>query len=350
MSLIDTLAERLTRHPKRVVFPEGSDPRILQAARQFATRRLGVPILLGDRTVIKENAARLDLRLDGLRILEPARADEFPEFVQKFQGLRRFKGLDEHAARDYVANNNYFAAIMLATMGADAVVAGATQSAASGLRPLFQVLPLQDGVTTASSLAIVETSQPHIGINGHLFLADCGVLPSPSMEQLADIAVTTAALANHLTDQTPRVAMLAYSTKSRDPKNPTIGKIQGATKLAHRKAVERGLVMEIDGEMQLDAALDPVTAKQKGVDSSVAGRANVLVFPDLNSGNITLKTLQIVSNARTYGQIITGLSRPAAEISRSASAHDIFGTAVLVAAQAVDKSFLYAHNPPDAQG
>lgn len=349
MSLIDTLAERLTRHPKRVVFPEGSDPRILQAARQFATRRLGVPILLGDRTVIKENAARLDLRLDGLRIIEPARADEFLEFVQKFQGLRRFKGLDEQAARDYVANNNYFAAIMLATMGADAVVAGATQSAASGLRPLFQVLPLQDGVTTASSLAIVETSQPHIGINGHLFLADCGVLPNPSMEQLADIAVTTAALANHLTDQTPRVAMLAYSTKSRDPKNPTIGKIQGATKMAHAKAVARGLTMEIDGELQLDAALDPVTAKQKGVDSSVAGRANVLVFPDLNSGNITLKTLQIVSNARTYGQIITGLSRPAAEISRSASAHDIFGTAVLVAAQAVDKSFLYAHNPPDAQ-
>src|SRR5580704_5648202 len=112
MSLIDALAERLTRHPKRVVFPEGSDPRILQAARQFATRKLGVPILLGDRTVIKENAARLDLRLDGLRIIEPARADEFESFVQKFQGLRRFKGLDEFEARDYVANSNYFAAMM----------------------------------------------------------------------------------------------------------------------------------------------------------------------------------------------------------------------------------------------
>ncbi len=349
MSLIDTLAERLSRHPKRVVFPEGSDPRILQAARQFATRKLGVPILLGDRTVIKENAARLDLRLDGLRILEPTRADEFEDFVKKFQGLRRFKGLNDLEARDYVANSNYFAAIMLATMGADAVVAGATQMAASGLRPLFQVLPLQEGVTTASSMAIVETSQPHIGINGHLFLSDCGVLPNPTAEQLADIAVTTAALAYHLTNQTPRVAMLAYSTKSRDPKNPTIGKIQAATKLAHRKAVDRGLTIEIDGEMQLDAALDTVTAKQKGVDSSVAGRANVLIFPDLNSGNITLKTLQIVANARTYGQVITGLTRPAAEISRSASAHDIFGTAVLVAAQAVDHAFLYAHNPPAAQ-
>jgi phosphate acetyltransferase len=345
MSLIEALAERLTRHPKRVVFPEGADPRILQAARQFATRKLGVPILLGDRTLIKENAARLDLRLDGLRIMEPARADEFDEFVKKFQGLRRFKGLDEFEARDYVANNNYFAALMLATMGADAVVAGATQTAASGLRPLFQVLPLQEGVTTASSMAIVEISNAQIGINGHLFLADCGVLPNPTDEQLADIAVTTAALAYHLTNQTPRVAMLAYSTKSRDPKNPVIGKVQAAAKIAHRKAVARGLVMEIDGEMQLDAALDPITAKQKGVEGSVAGRANVLIFPDLNSGNITLKTLQIVSGARTYGQIITGLARPAAEISRGASAHDIFGTAVIVAAQAVDQRFLYAYAP-----
>ncbi len=345
MSLIDSLAERLSRHPKRVIFPEGADPRILQAARQFATRKLGVPILLGDRTVIKENAARLDLRLDGLRIIEPERADEFPEFVKKFQGLRRFKGLDDQEARDYVANNNYFAAMMLATMGADAVVAGATQMAASGLRPLFQVLTLQEGVSSASSMAIAETSIPNIGYNGHLFLSDCGVLPNPSAEQLADIAVTTAALAYHLTNEMPRVAMLAYSTKSRDPKNPVIGKIQVATKLAHRKAIERGLNIEIDGELQLDAALDPITAKQKGVDSSVAGRANVLIFPDLNSGNLVLKTLQIVSGARTYAQVITGLSRPAAEISRGASAHDIFGTAVLVAAQALDHSLLYANTP-----
>jgi phosphate acetyltransferase len=345
MSLINTLADRLARHPKRVVFPEGADPRILQAARQFATRKLGVPILLGDRTVIKENAARLDLRLDGLRIIEPSRADEFPEFVKKFQGLRRFKGLNEFEARDYVASNNYFAALLIATMGADAVVAGATQMASSGLRPLFQVLPLQDGVTTASSMAIAETSNPQLGINGHLFLADCGVLPNPTAEQLADIAITTATLAHHLTNQMPRVAMLAYSTKSRDPKNPVIAKVQAATVLAQRKAKERGLVLEIDGDLQLDAALDLATAKQKGVEGSVGGHANVLVFPDLNSGNITLKTLQIIAGARTYGQIITGLSRPAAEISRGASAHDILGTAVIVAAQAVDHSFLYGNAP-----
>ncbi len=345
MDLIETLAERLTRHPKRVVFPEGADPRILQAARQFATRRLGVPILLGDRIRIKENAARLDLRLDGVRIIEPARSDEFDEFCKKFQGLRRFKGLNELEVRDYVANNNYFAAMLLATSGADAVVAGATSTAASGLRPLFQVLTLQENVGTASSMIIVETSQKHLGINGHLFLADCGVLPNPTEHQLADIAVTTAALAHHLTDQTPRVAMLAYTTKTASTKNPVIVKVKAATELAVQKARAWGLPAEIDGELQLDAALDPATAQQKGVGGPVAGRANVLVFPDLNSGNITLKALQIVTGARTYGQVITGLSRPAAEISRSASAHDIFGTAVLVAAQAVDRRFLYAIEP-----
>ena len=346
MSLIETLSARLVRHPKRVVFPEGADPRILQAARQFATRRLGVPILLGDRSRIKENAARLDLRLDGMRIIEPARSDEFGDFVTRFQGLRRFKGLDQQEARDYVANNNYFAALMLATMAADAVVAGATSTPASGLRPLFQVIPLQEGVESASSMVIIETAQKHLGINGHLFLADCGVIPNPTHNQLADIAVTTASLARHLTDQTPRVALLAYSTKAQSPKNPVIAKVQAATQLAHQKALAWKLSAEIDGELQLDAALDPAIAQQKGVEGPVAGKANILVFPDLNSGNIALKMVQIFAGARTYGQVITGLARPAAEISRSASAHDIFGTAVLVAAQAVDRRFLYAAEPP----
>jgi phosphotransacetylase len=194
-------------------------------------------------------------------------------------------------------------------------------------------------------MVIIETSNKQLGINGHLFLADCGVIPNPDENQLADIAVTTAALAHHLTGQTPRVALLAYSTKSHSAPNPAIAKVKSATQLAHQKAMAWKLAADIDGELQLDAALDPAIAKQKNVEGSVAGRANVLVFPDLNSGNIALKMVQIVAGARTYGQVITGLARPAAEISRSASAHDIFGTAVLVAAQAVDLRFLYAIEP-----
>lgn len=341
MSLINRLSVRLQNHPKRVVYPEGTDPRIIQAARQYATRGLGVPILLGDRTRIKINAARLDIKLDGVKIIEPARSDELEDFMTKFQGLRRFRNLDKQSARDYVLNNNYFATLMLATGGADAIVSGATINASSALRPLFQIIPTQEGVQTASSMLILEKEDSRLGIDGALFMADCGVIPEPTSEQLADIACTTAGLAWHLTNERPRVAMLAFSSKANKDKHSSIARMKAATSLAKDKARDHDMPVEIDGELQADAALDPFVAEQKEIGGSVAGQANVLVFPDLNSGNIASKLAQIVSGARSYGQIITGLSKPAAEISRGASAHDIFGATVIVAAQAVDKKYLY---------
>lgn len=341
MSLINRLSIRLQNHPKRIVFPEGADPRIIQAARQFATRGLGVPILLGDRSRIKISAAKLDIKLDGIRVLEPERSEELESFCKKFQGLRRFRGLDDAEASSYLKNNNYFATMMLATANADAIVSGAASSASSALRPLFQIIPLQERVKTASSMLILEMEDSKLGIEGALFLSDCGVIPEPTAEQLADIAVTTSGLAHHLTNQAPRVAMLSYSSKSSTSKNPVIMKMKAATTLARDKVREHDMPAEIDGELQVDAALEPFIAEQKGLEGSVAGKANVLVFPDLNSGNIAAKLAQIISGARSYGQIITGLSKPAAEISRGASAHDVFGTAVIVAAQAVDRAYLY---------
>ncbi len=341
MSLINRLSVRLQNHPKRVVFPEGADPRIIQAARQFATRRLGVPILLGDRTRIKINAARLNIKLDGIRIVEPARSEEMPGYITKFQGHQRFSGLKEQEAQEYLANPNYFAAMMVATGGADAVVSGATVGPAGGLRPILQILPRQAGVETVSSMQIMEMEESKLGIDGALFLSDCAVLPEPSAEQLADIACTTAMLAYHLTNQPPRVAMLAYSTKSSGTKHQSIERVKSATAIARAKARDFDMPVEIDGELQVDAALDPFTAAVKDIESSVAGQANVLIFPDLNSGNIASKMVQIIAGIPSYGQILTGLDRPAAEISRGASAHDIFGTAVIVAAQAVDRRYLY---------
>ncbi len=347
MSLIEKLSPRLARHPKRVVFPEGDDPRILQAARQFATRRLGVPILLGDRTQIKETAARLDLRIEGIRIIEPARSEEIEKFIELFQGLRRFSGLRDKEARDYLSDSNYFAAMMLATGGADAAVSGATRAASSAIRPFLQILPRIEGVDTISSINILDTSNPALGTDGILFLADCGVIPEPTEQQLADIAVNTAGIAQHLTNVDPHVAMLSYSTKTASSKNPSVNKMKAATALAQAKAKERMLEASFDGELQVDAALDPSTAATKKVDSSVAGRANVLVFPDLNSGNIALKLTQLVSGTRAYGQILTGFAKPVAEISRGSSAHDIFGTVVIVAAQAVDRNYLYPVVDPE---
>lgn len=347
MPLIAKLSERLKRHPKRVVFPEGSDPRILQAARKFASRRLGIPILLGDRATIKSNAEKLDISLDHIRIIEPGRSDDLPDFIQMFQGLRRFKNLKEKEAEEYLQNTNYFATMMLATSRVDAIVSGATSNASSALRPLLQIIPKQADVHTVSSLNIFDLEDKETGKDRELFLADCAVIPNPTSEQLCDIAVNTAALRYHLTNSIPRVALLSYTSKSVTSKDPTVAKMKAATEMARKRAHALGLPMEIDGELQVDAALDPIVAQSKRIDGPVAGQANVLIFPDLHSANIASKLVDQLTRARNYGPILTGLSRPAAEISRGASAGDIFGTAVMVASQAIDHKLLYPTDQDD---
>lgn len=341
MALIDRLLAKLQRHPKRVVFPEGSDVRIIQAARQFATRRLGVPILLGDRAEIKERASRLDIRLDGIRIMEPERSDDFELFMPMLETHPKTRELSTDEQRKLLLDRHNFAALMLHSSRVDALVAGATMTASSGLRSLFRLLPKQESVKVASSMLILDQENPNFGMEGLLFLADCGVIPEPSAEQLADIAMTTAKIAYHLTNETPRVAFLSYTTHSNSISHPSITKIRSALQLAREKAAAHNFQVHLDGELQLDAALSRQVAEQKSVgDSPVAGRANVLIFPDLNSGNIASKMIQLVAGARTYGQIITGLSQPCAEISRGAHVYDIFGTAIVTCSQAIDRNLI----------
>jgi phosphate acetyltransferase len=340
MPLLNKLIERLQRHPKRIVFSEGSDPRVLQAARQWVTRRMGAPILLGDRTLIKQTAAKLSLDTKGMRIIQPEESGDFETFVKQLEELKESQGLLISDVRKAVADTGYFATLMLLNAQADGLVSGATVAATSALRPLFQIIPRQEHVHTASSLMILDWDEKKIGADGSLFLADCGIIPEPSAEQLCDIALSTAMIARHLTNDIPRVAMLSYSTKS-NSQHPAIVKMRRATELAREKAAAASLPMEIEGEMQVDAALDTNFAAAKQISGPVAGRANVLIFPDLNSGNIAFKLIQLLAGANTFGQIITGLSRPAAELSRGASAHDAFGAAAVVGCQAIDRRLLY---------
>lgn len=340
MALIDRLLGKLQRHPKRIVFPEGADARIIQTARQLATRRCGVPVLLGDRGEIKDRAHRLDIRLDGIRILEPERSEDFELFVPMVDAHPRFGSLAPSEKRALLLDRHNFAALMLTSGRVDALVGGATVTASSGLRSLFRIVPKQNGVKSASSMLILDQEKTELGFGGLLFLADCGVIPEPTTEQLADIAVTTASIAGHLTGEIPRVAFLSYSTHSAHPP-PDIGRLREAVEIARVRAQNLKIELLVDGELQLDAALDPETAEQKGVGTSpVAGRANVLIFPNLHAGNIAAKMIQTVAGARTYGQIITGLNRPCAEISRGAHIYDIFGTAVITACQAIDQKLL----------
>jgi phosphate acetyltransferase len=334
MRFIATIIEKLQRHPKRLVFPEGTEPRVLQAARQYHSLRLGAPILLGDRTKIKDAAAQLNVSLEGVRIINPAQSEDLEMFTKRFEFLRRVKGVQGKEAREAMLNPNYYGAMMLALHQADGYVSGANQSSGSVLRPLFQIVKVAPEATTASSCMIMEVEDSRFGQDGVLFMADCGVIPEPTVEQLSDIAVSTAQLARLLLGIRPRVALLSFSTKG-SATHPSIGKVQAATALAQQKARTLALEADFDGELQLDAALVPEIAARKLPESPVAGRANVLIFPDLNAGNIGSKLVQHVAKAHAYGQILLGLDRPAADVSRGSNAHDVLGVAAIVGIQSI---------------
>lgn len=346
MPLIKKLSARLQNHPKRVVFAEGANSRVLAAARQFATRKLGVPILLGNREEIELIAKQKDIRLDGMKIITPVLSEEFNDLKKILGSLPKFKKFGDEQLTEMASKGSYFASLMLVTGRCDAMVAGADTSAATALRPILSIVPLQKGFKTASSMVVLSTQNPELGIDGDIFLADCEVIPEPTSEQLCDIAITTAILVNHLTLRTPKVAMLGFTSKIPNSKLDSIMKMKSATALVHDKALalqrENGIQIEVDGELQVDTALHAEIAKIKGVSSTVAGHANILIFPDLNSGNIASKMIGIISDVKCYGQILTGLTRPVAELSRGSSADDIFGASVIVGAQAVDKKFLSA--------
>jgi phosphate acetyltransferase len=340
MRFIGSVIEKLQRHPKRVVFPEGTEPRILQAARQFYSLRLGAPILLGDRTKIKAAAADLNVSLEGVRIINPAESEDLETFARRFELLRRFKGIQEREARDAMLNPNYYGAMMVAMHQADGFISGASEVTGSTLRPLFQIIKVAPQAATASSCMIMEVEDTRFGEGGVMFMADCGVIPEPTVEQLADIAVSTAQLAHKLLGTRPRVALLSFSTKG-SATHASIGRVQAATALARQKAEQNRFEADFDGELQVDAALVPEIAVRKLPDSKVAGRANVLVFPDLNSGNIASKLVQHVARANAYGQILLGLDRPAADVSRGSNAHDILGVSAIVGVQSIAHRDLY---------
>ena len=340
MRFIARLIDKLQRHPKRIVFPEGTEPRILHAARQFHALRLGAPIVLGDRDKVKAAAAHAGVPLDGIRVIDPETSSDLDSFVQRFMRLRRSQGVQEPEARMAMKQPNYFGAMMVAMHQADGFVSGANDIPGSVFRPLFQIVKVAPQATAASSCMIVELQNAKFGEDGVLFIADCGVIPEPSVEELAEIAVSTALLAKHLLNIRPRVAFLSFSTKG-SAMHASVGRVQAATALARQRAEQKGLAADFDGELQLDAALVDEIARRKAPESPVAGRANVLIFPELNSGNIGAKLLQHVACANAYGQILLGLDRPAAEVSRGSTAQDILGVAAIVAVQAIAYHLLY---------
>ena len=346
MSFLESVYAKLRRHPKRIVFPDGNDPRVVRAARMFNDRGLGVAILIGKRDEIEQVASANDVSLEKVAIVDPETSSEMPRFLKMAALLERYKGMAGGDLRNLLITPNYFACMMLQHGLVDGLVGGVGSYSSSLFRPLLQLIKPLPHAPVVSGAMVVEVPRHEFGDDGVLFFADCGVVPEPTVDQLASIGVQTGLLARQVFGKTPRIAFLSFSTHGSSSHASTV-KMAAAAALAKEMAVRIGgsagldYPMEIDGELQGDTAIVPAVAQIKLPDSLVAGKANVLIFPDLNSGNIAAKLVQYLSGARVYGQIVTGLSRPAAELSRGTLSEDIAAVAAIIGLQAIEYRKLY---------
>ncbi len=340
MSFIDSVFKKLKRHPKRIVFPDGDDARVARAAQLFYERGLGIPILLGKRDVIERVALAEKASLDHVAIINPETAADLPIFCERLERLERYRNMGLKDSRAVMSNHNYYAAMMVQYGLADALVGGVSSYGGALLRPLLNLIKPLPHANVVSSCTIVELERKEFGDDGVMFFADTGVVPEPTVSQLATIAVEAGLLARQVFGRRARVALLSFSTKG-SAKTASTEKVAGATTLAREMVSRLGAEVAIDGEMQADAALVPELAEKKMGPSLVAGKANVLVFPDLNSGNIAVKLVHHLAAARTYGQIVLGLTKPAADLSRGTDAEEIAAMAALVGLQAIEYRKLY---------
>jgi phosphotransacetylase len=333
--LLGRLCQTLKKHPKRIVFTDGKDIRVLRAAERMVALEIGVPILLGKKDKIEKMAVDEGVNLTFVNVIEPARSCEIELFCHRLQKMARYQQKVIADPRDLVERPHNFAAMMVQYGHADGMVSGNASSPAVVFRAVISIIAPLPGVSKIFGTSVlVAPHLKHFGKDGVMFMADCGVIPKPSVKQLATIALETGKLAQHFLGRTPRVAMLSHSTKgSADTKQA--GKMAAAAELARTKAHEKHLDIRIDGELQADVALDPVAAEVKLPDQAALDSADVLVFPNLDAGHITLKILEHVAGAQSYGQLIMGLTRPAAQVPLTITEDRLLGTAILVGAEAI---------------
>ena len=340
MRFIESIFEKVRKHPKRVVFPDGELPRVIKAAELFYQSQLGIPILLGRRELIHEIAQSEGISLDHVAIINPEKSSELPVFCRRLERIGRYRKIELKDSRAVMVRPNYFAAMMVQYGLADALVGGVSASGGALLRPMLHLVKSMPFADVISSCTIVELHNRPYGDDGVLFFADTGVVPDPTMSQLATITVQAGLLARQVFGHRPRIALLSFSTKG-SARTASTEKVAGAVTLARHIAEKAGADITIDGEMQADAALEPALAEIKIGESKVGGRANVLIFPDLNSGNIAVKLTRLFADSNTYGQILMGFTRPSADLPRGASVKEILSMAAIVALQAIEYRKLY---------
>lgn len=334
-SVTHYLLEQLRRHPKRIVFTEGEDIRVLRAAARLVAEEVVVPILLGNRERIRALAAENSVSLKFIHLIDPPLASDFNLFCQLVVNMARYRTMQIGDPAELVARPHYFGALMVQYGQADAIVGGNQALPAAYFRALLHTIkPLANVPKIFGVTVLTGGHLRHLGGSGILFLADCGLNPTPDVNELAAIAIQTGKLAHHFLGRKVHVAMLSHSTKG-SASTPDALRMAAAASLAQSIAMKEFLEVSIEGEIQADVALDPAAAETKLPGADARPTADVLVFPNLDAAHISLKLLQHVAGAQNYGQLILGLSRPAAQVPRTATEETIFGTAAAIAVEAI---------------
>ena len=331
MSFIEEIKNRAKEDKKTIILPEAEDKRVLEAASKVIKQGFAKVILLGDEEKIKEDSSKNKIDLDGVDIINPLTSDKKEEYKQKLYELRKNKGMTLEQAEELLKEPIYFGMMMLKDENsrADGLVSGAAHSTANTLRPALQILKTKPGTKLVSAFFVMCVPDCEYGENGTFIFGDSGLNQNPTADELSEIAISSSKSFEQLVRKEAKVAMLSYSTKG-SAKSELTEKVIEATELVKEKETN----LMVDGELQLDAAIVPEIASSKAPDSPLKGEANVLIFPDLDAGNIGYKLVQRLAKAEAYGPLCQGIAKPVNDLSRGCSADDIVGVVAITAVQA----------------
>jgi len=330
MEISQLIREKAKKNPKIIVLPEGEEQRMIKAAETIINEGIASLILLGREENIKSKAQELGIDLSNkIKIINPKDSEKLKKYAESYYQLRKNKGVSSDEAYQLLENPLYFGALMVYHDDADGLVAGSINATGDVFRPALQTIKTAPGINIVSSSFIMVVPDCPYGEKGIMVFADCALNPEPNAEQLADVAIASAATGKALVGFEPRVAMLSFSTMG-SAKHPLVDKVTKATKIAKEKKPE----LLIDGELQADAALIPSIGERKAPNSKIAGKANVLIFPDLHSGNIAYKLIERLAKAEAIGPISQGMRKPVNDLSRGCNAEDIVNVVAITVLQA----------------